>query len=203
MVLPATALDGGFASPVFDAQSVFRAVMDAMARPGEIRAVGALAEPPQPLSATAAALLLTLCDQDTPLWLDAALAEAAPVAAWIGFHTGAPVVADPAEAAFAVAARPETLPTLDGFAEGSQEFPDRSATLILQVASLDGGAVLTLEGPGIETTARLAPTPLPPRFLDQWRRNGARFPRGVDLVLAAPGALACLPRTTRIREGSR
>ena len=33
------------------------------------------------------------------------------------------------------------------------------------------------------------------RLLDRQKR----FPRGVDIILAAPGGLACLPRTTRIK----
>ena len=45
----------------------------------------------------------------------------------------------------------------------------------------------------------IAPAPLPRHFVEQWKQNRARFPRGVDLVLAAPEGIACLPRTTRIR----
>ena len=37
-----------------------------------------------------------------------------------------------------------------------------------------------------------------PTFLDAWAANGARFPRGVDLVLTAGSSLMALPRTTRI-----
>jgi alpha-D-ribose 1-methylphosphonate 5-triphosphate synthase subunit PhnH len=57
-----------------------------------------------------------------------------------------------------------------------------------------------LEGPGIETTAILAISPLPANFVKQWDENRARFPRGVDLILANSDAIACLPRATRIRE---
>jgi alpha-D-ribose 1-methylphosphonate 5-triphosphate synthase subunit PhnH len=207
MFSAAEAIDGGFADPVFDAQSVFRAVMDAMARPGSMMPVRSLARPPQPLAASAAAVTLTLCDHDTPLWLDPPLAASEAVRAYLAFHTGAPLVASPADAAFALVADPAALIFLETFAQGTQEYPDRSTTLILQVEALwsDAGAAphpyLLLEGPGIETVAGLSGSPLPANFIVQSQDNRARFPRGVDLVLAAPAAIACLPRTTRIREG--
>jgi alpha-D-ribose 1-methylphosphonate 5-triphosphate synthase subunit PhnH len=173
-----------------------------MARPGTVAPVGPLAKPPAPLSATAAAVALTLCDHDTPLWLDSLLAASAAVYSWLGFHTGAPLVDRPGDAAFALAASPAGLPPLHHFAQGTHEYPDRSATLILQVDALSSdvgtATCLRLRGPGIATTAALAVAPLPPRFVERWRENRARFPRGVDLILAAPGALACLPRSVRI-----
>ncbi|HTV67824.1 MAG TPA: phosphonate C-P lyase system protein PhnH [Rhizobiaceae bacterium] len=191
-------IDGGFAEPVFAAQSVFRAVMDAMARPGTVQPIASLATPPKPLSATAAAVALTLCDHDTPLWLDPSLAASAEVKAWLGFHSGAPIETSPTAAHFALVSDPAELVALENFAQGSQEYPDRSATLILQVTSLTDGAPLVLEGPGIETKTQISPHPLPRHFVEQWKQNRARFPRGIDIVLAAPGAIACLPRTVRI-----
>ena len=191
-------IDGGFAAPVFDAQTVFRAVMDAMARPGTIQPVAALAQPPAPLSATAGAVALTLCDHDTPLWLDTGL-QVSAARSWLAFHSGAPLAATAADAHFALVANPATLNAFENFAQGTQEYPDRSTTLILQVESLTDGAPLRLEGPGIETTDTIAPTPLPRHFVEQWKQNGARFPRGVDVILAAPGAVACLPRTVSIK----
>jgi len=196
-ILPA--VEGGFGDPVFNAQTVFRAMMDAMARPGRVMPLPAsLASPPAPLSAIAGAVALTLCDHDTPIWLDAALAANRAVRDWLGFHAGMPVVQVPAEAHFALVAQPGELIAIDNFSQGTQEYPDRSATLILQVDSLSQGPRLKLAGPGIESFATLAPTPLPRHFAEQWKGNNQRFPRGIDVVLAAPEGVACLPRTTRI-----
>lgn len=191
-------IDGGFANPVFDAQSVFRAIMDAMARPGTIRPAAGLVHPPAPLSPVAAAVALTLCDNDTPVWLDPAL-QASTVKSWLGFHTGAPLAHTPADAHFALVASPAELIALENFSQGTQEYPDRSTTLILQVTSLTSGIDLLLEGPGIEKAAILAPAALPRHFTEQWKQNRSRFPRGVDVIFAAPEGVACLPRTTRIK----
>lgn len=193
------ALEGGFADPVFDAQAIFRAMMDAMAEPGSRRSVKANAAPPAPLSPAAGALALTLCDQDTVLWLDAPLKTEA-VIAWLRYQTGADIVDDPERADFAFVADLASMPRLEAFAQGTQDYPDRSTTIVLMAEGLDDGTPLALEGPGIETRAGLAPSDLPEDFRGQWRENGARFPRGVDLVFAAPDMIACLPRTTRIVE---
>lgn len=199
----ADTLDGGFADPVFAAQGVFRAVMDAMARPGTIRQLPALAAPPAPLTPAGAAVALTLCDHETAVWLDPALQASRAAVAWYGFHAGAPLARTPADAQFAIVSAPGECIALENFAQGTQEYPDRSATLILQVETLSGGHKLALKGPGIATEAIISPAPLPRHFVEQWRQNGARFPRGVDVVLAAPEGIACLPRTTRIepKEG--
>ncbi len=193
------AIEGGFANPVFDAQTMFRAVMDAMARPGTIQPCGELTAPPAPLSPVAAAVALSLCDADTPLWLDPALQASAAARHWLGFHTGTPLAHTPADAHFAIVSDPAELIALENFAQGSQEYPDRSTTLILQVPRLSGGETLHLEGPGIETSFAFAPVSLPRHFVEQWKQNRARFPRGVDVILAAPEGVACLPRTTRIK----
>lgn len=191
-------MEGGYSAPVFESQVVFRGVMDAMARPGHLVGDLPMPRPPAPLLPSAAAVALTLCDGDTPIWLDAPLAAAEAVRVWLGFHTGAPVVAVPGEAHFALVANPASLINLDNFAQGTQEYPDRSATLILSLATLAKGAPLILEGPGIETAAELAPDPMPRHFVEQWTAMHARFPRGIDMILASPEGIAALPRTTRV-----
>jgi alpha-D-ribose 1-methylphosphonate 5-triphosphate synthase subunit PhnH len=199
MNVTAQAIEGGFADPVFNAQTVFRTVMDAMARPGAVQKLPALARPPAPLWATAGAIALALCDNDTPLWLDPALQAASTVKSWLGFHTGAALANTPADAHFALIAAPAEMMALDAFSQGTQEYPDRSTTLILQVSDLASGAPLLLQGPGIETTATIAPAQMPRHFVEQWKQNNQRFPRGIDIILATPDSIACLPRTTRIK----
>ncbi len=206
--MPATRIDtaavvtGGFTEPVFEAQAVFRALLDAMARPGTIHPVETSVSPPAPLSAIAGAVAATLCDHDTPVWLGPRMEEKEQVAAWLAFHTSAPITAQPMEARFALFADPRQIVALDGFAQGTQEYPDRSTTIILQCDGLTEGPELELSGPGIREIAGLAPVGLPEIFADLWAENRARFPRGVDLILAGPNAIACLPRTTRIRASA-
>jgi alpha-D-ribose 1-methylphosphonate 5-triphosphate synthase subunit PhnH len=142
-----------------------------------------------------AAVALTLCDADTPLWTDAGVAASA----WLAFHTGAPLVDDPAAAAFLLATR--SMPPLATLAAGSDEAPQDGATLVMEVAALAPGAGWRLTGPGIAGAHRLAVIGLPADFAAQWAASAARFPRGVDVVLCAGAALAALPRTVRLAEG--
>lgn len=190
-------LDGGFADPVFGAQSSFRALMDALANPGLAQALPG-AEHPTGLAAELAAVALTVCDHDSDVWLDPALANDPDVVAWLRFQTGAPLVTDPAQAQFALVGEAGQLPALSHFALGSDEYPDRSTTIALVVASLEGGPALTLRGPGIRDTRTIAPVGLPEGLLGQWSDNRALFPRGVDVLLLSGGKVIGLPRTTRI-----
>ncbi len=189
---------GGFAEPVFEAQAAFRALMAAMAEPGTVQMIETAVRPPEPMSPVAGAVLSTLCDADTPVWLDTALAANEAAGQWIAFHAGAPVTANPIEAHFAFVTDPSAMPALGSFSLGSQEYPDRSTTIVLQVSGFEDGDPITLAGPGIRATAALAPFPMPRNFAAQWNANGRHFPRGIDLVLAGPGAVACMPRTVRL-----
>ncbi len=193
-----TTIAPGFSDSVLGAQNVFRAVMDALARPGTVRAVAGLATAPPPLRPCAAGIALALADYDTPIWLDSPLAAAPDVAAWLRFHTGAPVTADPARAAFAFVADPANAPPFTAFALGTPEYPDRSTTLVLQVERLGGGPRLTMSGPGIAGSREFCASPLPDDFAERLSANRALFPRGVDLLLATEGQIAALPRSVRL-----
>jgi len=151
-------LPAGFADKVTSAQAVFRSVMDAMARPGSLQRVAAVSGAPEPMMRATAAIALTLFDHDTPIWLDPPMRETTSVAKWLKFHTSAPVVADSSICSFAVIGDAAALPGLDRFSFGSNEYPDRSTTLILQVESLTDGAALELRGPGIDAIVAIPRT---------------------------------------------
>jgi alpha-D-ribose 1-methylphosphonate 5-triphosphate synthase subunit PhnH len=190
-----------FPEPALASQAVFRAVMDAFARPGEIKALPHAAVSPSPLSATAAALAWALLDYETPLWLDAPLADAPAVAEWIRFHAGARVTDDPRQAAFAIVSDPAQAPPFDQFALGTPEYPDRSTTLVLQVGCFGQGQRWSLSGPGIADRATLAADPLPDDLVERLAANRALFPRGVDLILVSPDSVAALPRSVNLQRG--
>jgi alpha-D-ribose 1-methylphosphonate 5-triphosphate synthase subunit PhnH len=191
-------LPAGFADKVLSAQSTFRSVMDAMARPGSVQRIVAATGAPAAMMRGAAAIALTLFDHDTPVWLDPPMSETLDVSKWLKFHTGAPIVADSSICSFALIGDPRALPSLDRFAFGSNEYPDRSTTLILQVESLTQGSTLELRGPGIDGTAVLQAAIQPADLIDRLSVNAALFPRGVDVVLVHDDTIVAIPRTTRI-----
>ncbi|SET88745.1 phosphonate C-P lyase system protein PhnH [Oceanicella actignis] len=189
--MQAQVLEGGFANPSVDAAHAFRAALQALARPGRIERI-ASAQAPDPVSPAAAGLLLTLCDAETPVHL-ASSHDSPALREWIAFHTGAPIVRR-GEAMFALGRWADLVP-LDDFAQGAPEYPDRSATLIVELDHLaPEGARLT--GPGIETQAHLS---LPE--IAAFRANRARYPLGVDFFFTCEDRVAGLPRSTHVEEG--
>ena len=190
-------LPAGFADKVLSAQSTFRSVMEAMARPGTVQQIRAVAGAPAPLMRGTAAIALTLFDHDTPIWLDRTMSATPDVGRWLKFHTGTPVIADSSASSFAVIGNARELPPLDRFALGSNEYPDRSTTLILQIDSLTSGSAYELSGPGIDGVAVLQAT-ISGNLFEQLAINATLFPRGVDVVLVHDDAIVAIPRTTRL-----
>ena len=185
----------GFAAPGRDAQAVFRAALTALSEPGRVIDLPVALDTGLPVGSAALALLVALADGDTPLWLDPRASDAA---GFFGFHTGAPVVAAPQAARFALIAEAAGCPPLHRFALGEEEYPDRSATLVIEVTSLEEGGPLILSGPGIADRRQLSLGGLAPSFLVDWAANHAAFPRGVDIFFTCGTRLCGLPRSIRL-----
>jgi alpha-D-ribose 1-methylphosphonate 5-triphosphate synthase subunit PhnH len=186
----AEALSGGFDDAPVQSARAFREVLEAIARPGTIRQVAG-ARGPEPLSLAASVALLTLADVTTAVHLAGAL-DCPAVRDWIAFHIGAPLTT--AELAdFAVGCWADLQP-VSRFRIGQPDYPDRSATLIIETDRLvNHGPALT--GPGIAMATWLS---LPETAA--FHANRALFPLGFDCLFTSGDRLAGLPRSTRVER---
>jgi alpha-D-ribose 1-methylphosphonate 5-triphosphate synthase subunit PhnH len=179
-----------------DAHRAFRAVLDALARPGTTTHL--------PVSAgvlSALGPLLALADLDTPVCVlgDGATATEQ----WLGavaLATSAPA-SGLGEARLVAVLRPVTVDELRAVRVGSPGDPEEAALVTLAVPALTGGPTVRLIGPGAASGAVITAAGLPAGWLDA--REAVAFPAGADLLLVDPdGACVGLPRSTRTTGGS-
>ncbi|MBP6345817.1 MAG: phosphonate C-P lyase system protein PhnH [Neisseriaceae bacterium] len=183
----------GFNDPVQAAQQVFRQTLTALSEPGVAVALDASAQLPG-LYPSTTALLLTLLDQDTPLWLADGL-HTPELTQNLVFHCGCPMATEQVQGQFAVYDLAAFLaaPSHD-FALGNERYPDLSATVIIQLPTTASSVDSVWRGPGILNQRDVA-LPMPAAF---WalRQKLIAFPRGVDFLFTFPEAVMGLPRTT-------
>jgi alpha-D-ribose 1-methylphosphonate 5-triphosphate synthase subunit PhnH len=195
-------LAAGLQDSVHESQFAFRQVLDALARPGQVRHIGA-ALPGVALGGAMARLLLSLTDDETTVhWRSTSPEDAhnGSLQTWLRFHTGAPVASHASSASFVVVTQPLQAPALNSCAQGSPESPEFSSTVLMELPSLCDGPALEWRGPGIKDMHRVALLGLPKSFWAQWQANHAAFPQGVDLIFTCAEHALGLPRTTRVRR---
>ncbi|MBI1493496.1 phosphonate C-P lyase system protein PhnH [Halocynthiibacter styelae] len=180
--------EGGFSDVSRDSARAFRSAMNAMAHPGrKFDLTGA--KPPAPLSEAAAGLLLVLADANTPVFLTGEH-DTDLIRGWITFHTGTALATTPDQASFALGTWDALLP-LRQWPAGSAEYPDRSATLIIEHPG--EGETARLSGPGIQTHQDCALPAITP-----FRDNAAQFPLGLDFYFCQGSTVRALPRSTKV-----
>ncbi|GLR10950.1 phosphonate C-P lyase system protein PhnH [Mixta theicola] len=171
--------------PVVETQPVLRRILKAMNEAGVVVTLPC-AQRWAGLSPAATALLTTLNEADTPLWLDEYL-DTPALRERLHQASSAPLSHQ----------RPAALALLH-----SDSNPDLHAvaaaggTMILEVPALNGGLTLRLRGPGIQERRAVAPQ-LPPQvieFLREWPLNG----QGINLLLTCGDMLMVLPRTAQV-----
>jgi alpha-D-ribose 1-methylphosphonate 5-triphosphate synthase subunit PhnH len=188
----------GLANTVMDSQRVFRQCLHALSRPGHMLQIYSDAEAPAGVGIAACAILLALPDHDTRVWLSPSFGVDA--SAYFRFHTGCPITNNSYDADFALIRAIGELPLLPSFKHGSDEYPDHSAFVIVEVPSIATDHGLRLTGPGILNEARLSIPGVDHEFLTQWMMSRKLFPRGVDIIFTC-GAMACsLPRSIQLSE---
>lgn len=191
----------GFAQPGPAAQQVFRAVLEAMARPGRVQTLAASALAgldDAGLGRARCAVLLALLDAETAVWLHPGLPQAR-ARAQLQFHSGVRIVPDAARAAFAVVDAAQAGAALwQALPRGSDAVPQDGATLVVEVPSLTRGQRLSLRGPGIESRQELQVEGLDAAFWHERIALERDAPLGIELILTCGDALAALPRSTRV-----
>jgi alpha-D-ribose 1-methylphosphonate 5-triphosphate synthase subunit PhnH len=193
----------GFYDGSVGSQTVFRCALSALSHPGRVFEIPDVSERPRHGHGAAAVLLQALVDSDCSVWLSPLLARS-DAAAWLRFHTGCAWADSPDHASFLWVAEGDTWPALSSLNAGMDDYPDQSATCVIEVSHLQKAGpqdanALFLTGPGIAQVEQLSVQALPVDFIEQWEANHSLFPRGIDLFLASPTQLVGLPRTLRIR----
>jgi alpha-D-ribose 1-methylphosphonate 5-triphosphate synthase subunit PhnH len=190
----AMTMSRGFANPALDSQAVFRAILKAMSEPGRVIECP-VPVPSAPLPPVIAAVALTMLDYETPIFLAGDLSREAP-AAFLAFHTGAPLVSKPGQASVVLALAPNELPPIAELEAGTPAYPDRSATVIVGVTGFGGGTPVSLRGAGIAGSRDFMAGGLHTAFWKAAIENAARFPLGVDFIFCGLRSLAAMPRST-------
>ena len=193
-------LDEAAPTPLSSAQD-FRLLMEAMARPGKVVELAPSKVTTKLFNQASRLCALALCDHEVSIWLDAGLAQP-QVIEFLNFHTGSNIVQDLATADFVFFSAMPSLEELNSLQIGTPQYPDRSATVILEMANISAGDGYVLSGPGIQDKHYIDVDGLSQEFIQWWPENRARFPLGIDVYLTSDSALVGLPRTTTIEENS-
>ena len=193
---------------VRDSQAAFRALLDVLSRPGELRQLpdcGYRAVPPG-LCSPALTILKTLCDHRVSFSVGSQGRETELVR-YLEVNLAAPFKPVP-EADYVVFDGKSFDEDFHRMNVGSAEFPENAATAVVCVSGLAGGDVaapgqpsctLVLAGPGIADRSVLTVVGLDPRYGEARRAGHARYPLGTDLFFVDPaGRVAGLPRSCRV-----
>lgn len=187
-----------------ESQAVFRALLDALARPGRPTRLPAAAvgRAPSPIVA-----LLALADIEVGV---AVTPDGAGWAAALTTATGAPVrpASEADWVAFLVPPSPAEVAELD---RGSALAPERGTRLVVAVESIAPGAspandapgdepiVVTVSGPGVPDTVAVTVGGVDPSLFEALAAANAEFPAGLDTwLVTADGAVVGLPRSSHV-----
>lgn len=202
-----SALVAGFTNPVEQSQQSFKALLMAQSYPGRVHTTDFTLDTPGDMAPSLYALALTLFDSDTPVWIAPSWRQASEdqLSPSLKFHCNCPMTEQSQTADMALV-RAEDL---DGgladfhalFKLGSDEYPDQSATLFVQVPGLSEGLKTTWSGPGIKVPSSVSIAGLDQSFWDQRNLACSAFPLGLDMVFCAGNQLIALPRSTKVEIG--
>ena len=194
---------------VFDSQTVFRILLNAMSRPGVLVPMKECAYRSQPAGflPPVLSIMKTLCDHRVSF----SLGSAGSRPDWVRYlevNLATPF-RGPSEADYVIFDGAGFEGDFSLLKRGTLEFPESSATALLcvgrlesQPAELDSGVTLLLSGPGVKTSVSISVSGLDPRYLEERARANRFYPLGIDIFLVDErGRVAGIPRTSKVGEG--
>ena len=175
--------------PVHDTRACFRALVDAMSRPGTVATA--------PIEPADHAVLSTLVDHEVTCFTpDETIRTALE-------NEGRLTAAEAEQASIVHAPTPDECPVSD-LTRGSLKEPSDGATVVYRVDGLeaspgeDGDTTLVVSGPGVPGRRRLAVEGLSPNDARELADAQSTYPRGVDAVLTTERSIAALPRSVAL-----
>ncbi|MCE2596640.1 phosphonate C-P lyase system protein PhnH [Motilimonas cestriensis] len=191
----------GFSQPVEHSQSCFRQVLKALSEPGHIvtldKHLGFA-----PLCASATQILMSLCDQHTPLYLSPRLEEIDGDATInqaqrnLTFHCNTKPSAL-VNADFAVVSHSEGV-NMARLKCGTDTSPESGTTLLVQSNGFDCGPEFKLTGPGIEHSRTVQLGNLSQSLVEYLVNSCHTYPLGIDILLCHQQQLLAISRTTKV-----
>ncbi|HVX47252.1 MAG TPA: phosphonate C-P lyase system protein PhnH [Mycobacteriales bacterium] len=186
-----SSLSGPAALSQPESHQIFRAVLDALSRPG---IPASLPEHPLPRVLLP---VMALADLEAPV---AVIEESGEYAELVRTITGAEIV-EPTRARIVDVTRPLSEGELTTLCRGTILAPEAGALTFLTVPDFESGPRWTLIGPGIDGQQAVRISGLPADFLTARQVLVGGFPTGVDFVFVTPDGRAIgLPRTTHVIE---
>jgi len=168
-------------------QQLFRALLNAMSRPGSLES----SPPPAEGEAIGLPMLAVLVDAAVSLADPHQLLQKND---WLLLQT----IEKHADTADYILCNGNLVPEFSPKC-GTLTCPEQSATLIISVNGLNSGTTrLQLKGPGIAESTNLLVDGLVPSWLQARQDWVCEFPLGVDLILVSGTQFAAIPRTTKV-----
>ncbi|NHN34167.1 phosphonate C-P lyase system protein PhnH [Paenibacillus agricola] len=195
---------------VHDTQFIYRQLLDAFARPGQISSIALNStklSSLSPLQAMVTCFAMTLFDGEVSISIE--MEDKQELEAYVRQQTFSRI--GPASEADYVIAKgsmgeDQIYDLLSKLKNGTLIRPEDGATVFIHVDGMDAnkgteGNCWTLTGPGIQDVGTLCVQGLPKAWIDERTKLNAEYPLGIDMVLfTESGQLTALPRTTIMRE---
>ncbi|UZE96243.1 phosphonate C-P lyase system protein PhnH [Alkalimarinus alittae] len=189
----------GFQNEVIDAQHCFRKIMKAMSEPGFLVTLEPLNTTGNISSATFS-VALTLIDQDISVWVSPQLSSREFIDN-LRFYCGCRLTSSPLDADF-VFIKLSEWQDLESYKQGTEEYPDRFPTLIIESEGLQEKGDIELRGPGIKGLRSVGITGIHQQHIDLLKNNQQRFPMGYDFIFTHADQLMALPRSTQLTQSN-